>query len=88
MWSSDRPDKRSTDMRPIGPGEKYLDYVRDVPCCNCGKPVDEGAKTNTAQFPISRGAGAPATRVIPMCGECHLEHHAGPVAFVVQYQRQ
>lgn len=83
---SDTP--RSTDWRAISPGQTYLDYVRDVPCCICGTHATEGAKTHAAHFPLSRGAGAPADWVIPMCGTCHAEHHKDPVKFLTTYQRQ
>lgn len=83
---SDAP--RSTDWKPIGPGQRYLDYVRDVPCAICGKPSTEDAKTNAAHFPVSKGAGAPKDWVIPMCGDCHQEHHQDPVKFMVTYQQK
>lgn len=83
---SDAP--RSTDQRPISPGEAYADYVRNSPCCICGKPSDEGGKSNAAHFPVSRGAGAPADWVIPMCGDCHAEHHQDPAKFMVTYQQK
>ena len=83
---SDAP--RSTDLRKIHPGEKYVDYVRESPCCVCGKHSTEDAKTNAAHFPTSKGAGAPKDWVIPLCGDCHAEHHKDPVEFMVKYQRQ
>lgn len=81
---SDAP--RSTDLKPIGPGEDYVDYVRDSPCCVCGKPSTEAGKSNAAHFPVTRGAGAPKDWVIPLCGECHHEQHQDPVKFMVTYQ--
>lgn len=83
---SDAP--RSNDWRSIRPGEHYVDYVREMPCAICNKPSTEGAKTNAAHFPISRGAGSPSDWVIPMCGDCHAEHHHDPNAFMVKYARQ
>jgi len=83
---SDAP--RSTDWRSIRPGEHYVEYVREVPCAICGKHSNEGAKTHAAHFPIGRGAGAPDDWVIPMCGDCHAEHHHDPNAFMVKYARQ
>jgi hypothetical protein len=81
---SDAP--RSTDLKPIGPDEDYIDYVRNSPCCVCGQPSTEAGKSNAAHFPVTRGAGAPKDWVIPLCGECHHEQHQDPVKFMVTYQ--
>lgn len=54
--------------------EKYLAFVRKLPCCCCGKPGE------VAHHPIQIGFGGKSTKApdlwaIPMRSVCHAELH-------------
>lgn len=54
--------------------EKYLAFVRKLPCCCCGKPGE------VAHHPIQIGFGGKSTKApdlwaIPMTAECHNRLH-------------
>jgi hypothetical protein len=54
----------------------YLDYVRSLPCCSCGKTSGIEAHHIKGRGHLS-GAGltAPDTWAMPLCGECHSRVH-------------
>jgi hypothetical protein len=46
--------------------ERYLDFIRSLPCCNCGKKSDP-------HHTKTRGSGGSDLTAIPCCRECHTE---------------
>jgi hypothetical protein len=79
--------KTEVDFPPeksIPSGANYKQYVKSCPCCVCGKsPVDPD------HFPRTVGAGAGPYDVIPLCRECHNEHHDdGVVTFFERYRNK
>lgn len=65
------PPKRSAED---GGDEAYLEFVRSLPCCACGKPGPSHAHHETG---AGRGKGqkAPDNRTIPLCFQCHRDFH-------------
>jgi len=63
------------------PSLPYLEWLRDQPCCVCGKrPVEP------AHYPRTRGAGAKEDEALPMCHPCHrVSHDIGFVSFFEIY---
>jgi len=53
-----------------GRSDKYLDYIRSLPCCLCGK-------TSVPHHTHSGGVGMKGSdfSCIPLCGEHHTELH-------------
>lgn len=58
-----------------GGDEAYLDFVRSLPCCACGKNAPSHAHHETGG---GRGKGqkAPDNRTMPLCFQCHREFHS------------
>jgi 5-methylcytosine-specific restriction endonuclease McrA len=79
--------KTEVDFPPeksIPSGANYKQYVKSCPCCVCGKsPVDPD------HFPRTVAGGAGPYDVIPLCRECHNEHHDdGVVTFFERYRNK
>lgn len=55
--------------------EKYLDYIRSLPCTMCGAypPNDPHHETLHAG---GMGLKAPDSHVVPLCRDCHGVLHA------------
>lgn len=56
--------------------KEYLDYIRSIPCCNCGNPASEAHHVNDVG---SRGMGQKTDdyRCVPLCHTCHMQGHDG-----------
>lgn len=56
--------------------EKFLAWVREKPCCHCGRPSPSQAH-HIIGIGGNRGAGLKAddSQVIPLCHECHSIVH-------------
>ena len=56
----------------------YLDYVRGLPCCNCGSQSHVEAHYIKGRGHLS-GAGltAPDTWAMPLCWNCYVKIHKG-----------
>lgn len=67
--------------------EKYLAFVRKLPCCCCGKPGE------IAHHPIQIGFGGKGTKApdywaIPLTAECHNVLHLNVGAWEMLYGSQ
>lgn len=67
--------------------EKYLAFVRKLPCCCCGRPGE------VAHHPIQIGFGGKSTKspdywAIPMTNECHNRLHFDIDAWEAQHGPQ
>lgn len=57
----------------------YLDYIRSLPCCICGR-IAEAAHVR------SRGAGGTDYQTVPLCHGHHMEQHTiGIKTFQARY---
>lgn len=70
-----RPRQRSVAE---GGDEAYLDWIRSLPCCSCGRASSEFQPTHPHH---STGAGmamkAPDREALPLCARCHRDFHDG-----------
>lgn len=57
---------------------EYLDWIRLQPCVGCGRQPAEPhhLKGDPSVFPNGVGLKSPDHLAMPVCRECHNEHHA------------
>lgn len=51
--------------------DKYLDYIRSLPCLNCNKPAEPHHLRELGDGGM--GLKPPDTQAVPLCRECHDE---------------
>jgi hypothetical protein len=83
-----------SELRQREPREKdkkYLDWIRQQPCCICGdNTTTEAAHTRTSNLELGKddfGWGRPDDAwVLPLCGSHHrLQHTMNEMAFWSKY---
>ncbi|MGK0545372.1 DUF968 domain-containing protein [Halomonas cupida] len=69
--------KTSTDTR--WRSERYLTFVRSLPCCVCDGPATDAHHVIGLHWGLSgMGTTAPDSFAMPVCRECHQAIHASP----------
>lgn len=59
--------------------EKYLKWVKSLPCCNCGAPADDPHHAIGLRLGVSgMGMTAPDSLAMPLCRGCHTLLHNTP----------
>ena len=77
--------KTSTDIR--WRSERYLAFVRSLPCCLCGGPANSAHHVIGIWQLSGMGLKAPDSFTMPVCdgpGSCHEAIHARPEALAYQ----
>ena len=64
---------------------EYLEYLRDQPCCACGKIPTKNKRTHPHHL-ITVGAGGADETACPLCWECHIQVGWGLKVFERMYK--
>ena len=64
---------------------EYLEYLRNQPCCACGKPSIKGERTHPHHLITEKAGGADETAV-PLCHKCHVQVGWGLKEFEKLYE--
>jgi len=51
---------------------EYLEYLRDIPCCACGRYPSKKKRTEPHHL-ITVGAGGADETACPLCFKCHVQ---------------
>ena len=74
------PDPNFRDPRQHN--ERYLDYIRSLPCCLCGENTTVEAahlrvgSINDGKRPTGYGEKSSDKWALPLCGKHHREQHS------------
>ena len=66
--------------------ERYLKYVRSLPCAYCGKPADHAHHLIGVGSLGGMGTKAPDWATLPSCAVCHSRIHQGSWSIMVNVQ--
>ena len=65
---------------------QYLAWVRNLPCCVCGRPADEAHHVTGVGHMGGTGTKAPDWAVMPICRKHHDELHRDPNLWPDQWE--
>jgi len=60
--------------------EKYLKFVRSLPCCHCKKPAEPHHIIGICYMGVM-GSKASDLHTMPLCRDCHEEVHRDPASW-------
>lgn len=66
--------------------KKYTNWVKTLPCCDCGAPADDPHHIIGTGCEGGMGTKACDLLTMPMCRECHTRLHEQPLMWEHQWK--